>query len=655
MADVKINIEASVNGAKAAIDGIDKSLEAVGKTAQETAGGFKVAGLSLTDMKSGFDMVLGVAGPIIGKLKETIDAASDLNETVSKSKVVFGDMAGAVEEMGNSAAAAMGMSKNEAIAAAATYGNLFVSMGMASDKSAEMSTNLVKLAGDLASFNNIPVGEALEKLRAGLVGESEPLKSLGININEVALKQEALILGLGDGKTALDASAKAQAAYSLMLKQSATAQGDFARTADGVANQQRILEATQKNLAASIGEGLLPAYKDLLSVGNQLLKWADLMVNWSKKTQVGLEDIAREAGKTSQTVDEYNKVVQDYIKNAGLQVEADGRVYKIIAYGNSYRKEYISDLEKLKSSAFAAVPSFLDLTSSIRSMRQSTVDTVPSLADLALALQNEEGAWTDTSGAMERYTRQAEAAKLASERYTVALSGGAGIRKATEDYKKSVEELNREIMQTRLTLDALVKLPYKSPQQLQDIEELKAKLGEQQQAVKDLETTHMEATQNMIYNMLLQKAASDGLTATEYENMMKIGTAFGIVDEKSAAWALALNSLDLSDANLKLSDVLGLLNGIANAPSLKEIFIKTYYESYYNDEAGRYVESHGNLGNGNPNPDGGVNNTPGGTLPGTPGPGPIIGGKQSDNFMGGSMNDRNLVRALRDAILQARL
>lgn len=300
---------------------------------------FRVAGLSLTDLKSGFDMALGAVGPVVQALKQTIDAASDMNETVSKSQVVFGEMAGAVEAMGNSAAKAMGMSKNEAIGAAATYGNLFVSMGIGSKASADMSMSLVKLAGDFASFNNIPVAEALDKIRAGLVGESEPLKSLGVNLNEATLKAEAMALGLSDGKGVLDSAAKAQAAYSIMLKQSTTAQGDFARTAEGAANQQKILEAQTKDLTASIGKGLLPAYIELLKVGNSIISNFGIMIT----AQTDLDNIVKLHSKNvaleADTYARYRSEMKRATEAAGMHISATGEVTRTVIEANGAVRE----------------------------------------------------------------------------------------------------------------------------------------------------------------------------------------------------------------------------------------------------------------------------------------------------------------------------
>ncbi|HXJ67012.1 MAG TPA: hypothetical protein VNN79_24925, partial [Actinomycetota bacterium] len=95
---------------------------------------------------------VAIAGTAL--LASSIKSASDLGETVSKVGVVFKANAARVLAFGKTSASALGLSQNAALSAAATYGNLFVSMGLTADKSADMSLALVKLASDLASFNN---------------------------------------------------------------------------------------------------------------------------------------------------------------------------------------------------------------------------------------------------------------------------------------------------------------------------------------------------------------------------------------------------------------------------------------------------------------------------------------------------------------------
>lgn len=199
--------------------------------------------------------------------KVSIDAASDLAESQSKVEVVFGDSAEAVKKWADTSATAFGQSKQQALEAAGTYGNLFQAFGIQAKPAQEMSQSLVELAADLASFNNTSVPEALQALQSGVSGETEPLKRYGIAINDVRLKQEAMALGLiKSTKDALSPAAKAQASYSLIMKDTALAQGDFARTSDGLANKQRILAAKFDNLKATIGTALMPVMLGLVTV-----------------------------------------------------------------------------------------------------------------------------------------------------------------------------------------------------------------------------------------------------------------------------------------------------------------------------------------------------------------------------------------------------
>lgn len=207
---------------------------------------------------------VAVAAAFAGK---AIKAASDLNETLAKTSVVFGENADEVKAWAKTSSQSFGLSENAAASAAATYGNLFVSLGIASDESTEMSKRLVELAGDLASFNNVDPTEALDALRSGLVGETEPLKRFGVNMNEATLKAQAMKMGLIDTtKQALDPATKAAAAYALILEQTKTAQGDFARTSDGMANQMRILNAEWENAQAGLGQALLPVATEAVGV-----------------------------------------------------------------------------------------------------------------------------------------------------------------------------------------------------------------------------------------------------------------------------------------------------------------------------------------------------------------------------------------------------
>lgn len=189
------------------------------------------------------------------KLTQT---ASNLQESMSKVDAVFGESSKAIQDFAKTTATSLGITRQQALEAAGTFGNLIQAFGLTRPEAAGMSEDLVKLAADLASFNNVPIEDVFTALRSGLSGETEPLKRFGVAINDTRLKQEALNMGLYDGKGALDITAKTQAAYALILKDTSLAQGDVARTSDGFANQMRFLRAALSDAAAELGLILLP-------------------------------------------------------------------------------------------------------------------------------------------------------------------------------------------------------------------------------------------------------------------------------------------------------------------------------------------------------------------------------------------------------------
>lgn len=244
----------------------------------------------------GAAMTVGLTLPILAIGKAAISAASDLEETRNKVGVVFGDMSADVLKWGDDAAKSFGMSKQQALEAAGTFGNLFTSMGLGQEKSADMSRGLVELAADLASFNNLDPSVVLEKLRSGLVGEVEPLRTLGINLTMTAVKAKAMEMGLADANGEVSQAALLQARYALILEQTKNAQGDFARTSDGLANSTRILKAEWKDALATLGENLLPIALDVTKALIKLLEIFNNMPPFVQKAILVLMGLIALAG-----------------------------------------------------------------------------------------------------------------------------------------------------------------------------------------------------------------------------------------------------------------------------------------------------------------------------------------------------------------------
>ena len=252
-----------------------KDIEKQGKAIGNTFGGITKS-ISESMMTTGRSLTRNVTLPLAAvgaAIFKTTQAASALAEAQSKVTAVFGDQAKEVLAWGKTTSTSLGISSRAALGAAGTYGNLFQAFGLGRKESQKMSMSLVELAADMASFNDVPIDDALNALRSGLSGETEPLKRFGVALNDVRLKEEALRLGIvSTTKGTLPIAAKAQAAYSLILKDTALQQGDVARTSGGLAAQQKFLAAQMEDTTASIGAVFTPVLINLIGiVRNQVL------------------------------------------------------------------------------------------------------------------------------------------------------------------------------------------------------------------------------------------------------------------------------------------------------------------------------------------------------------------------------------------------
>jgi len=204
--------------------------------------------------------------------KAAVDAAADMGETLSKAGVLFGDATDQVVEFAEGAATSLGQSKQAALDASATFATFGKAAGLTGTELATFSTELTALASDIGSFQNAAPGEVVEALGAALRGEAEPMRRFGVLLDDATMRQKALEMGIIDTvKNALTPQQKILAAQALIFEQTADAQGDFARTSDSLANQQRILSAEMENVRAELGQALLPVMKQLAGIALDLL------------------------------------------------------------------------------------------------------------------------------------------------------------------------------------------------------------------------------------------------------------------------------------------------------------------------------------------------------------------------------------------------
>lgn len=271
------NFERAMNRTTRAAGNAQKSIGAMSRGALSASVSFRGMGRSIAFASGAF---LGGAG-FVAAVKSSVAAASNLAEQTSKTDVVFGRSADTVKAWSKTTSAAMGLAQDQALETASSFGALLRPLGLTGAEAAKQSTRLTKLGADLASFYNTSVSDALQAIRSGLVGESEPLRRYGVLLSEARVQAEALAQTGKTTAASLTQQEKVLARQALIFRDSAQAQGDFQRTSGGLANQQRILSANIRELQIGIGNALIPT---VLEVTTKMNDWLSKSENQKRVT-----------------------------------------------------------------------------------------------------------------------------------------------------------------------------------------------------------------------------------------------------------------------------------------------------------------------------------------------------------------------------------
>lgn len=223
----------------------------------------------------GFAVGRSINNVIVGGIRtglRSVNLASDLNETTSAIGQVFGPASAGILAFSKTADKALGQTRQEVLLGAQSFGVFGKAAGLEGPKLVGFSTSLVQMAGDLASFYNTTPSDAITAITAGLRGESEPLRQYGVLLDDATLRQKALELGIvSTTKHALTPQQRVLAAQAVIMQQTGIAQGDFARTSSGLANQQRILQASLADVQTQLGTYLLPSFGQLVGYADSTL------------------------------------------------------------------------------------------------------------------------------------------------------------------------------------------------------------------------------------------------------------------------------------------------------------------------------------------------------------------------------------------------
>lgn len=252
-------------------------------------------------------------GGLIEGIKSTVEAAEGLERQMNRTEAVFKDSAPTVEAWSKTTASAMGMSQQDSLKAADSFGQLFTTFGVGTPKAAGMSQQMVQLAADMASFSGKDPAAAVNALTKGLAGSFRPLRQFGVFLTQNEVRQEAATLGLTKGAVAADAAKQAYkdaaANASAADKEQTVAHRNLSSAQTELASSQRAVTTTSDALtraqeAAQAASSALAGAQDREANAADSLTSAERTLADAKKAskdaEVALTDARKQAAEEIQ-------------------------------------------------------------------------------------------------------------------------------------------------------------------------------------------------------------------------------------------------------------------------------------------------------------------------------------------------------------------
>ncbi len=586
MADIKIKVDADTGDAVSGLKKVDDALEDVTTTAKSGSEGFKTFGLSLTDLKSGLDLT----GQALGYLQAAYDAT---------------------------------------VGATLAYAEQVRDLGRVTGAGAEDTSRLIQTADDLkVSYETLQqAAKALAKDGIALTTE-ELAKASDEYLSIEGAGARAEFATTKFGRAGLELTKILETGGAALRDMAAAQEGGLILTEDQV-EAARELEKAQDELgdrfaavATIIGNTFIPAINSALTAVNNLASNTDTLLNWASKIDPILKQHSKELFDAGKGWDEYAaemfraKMVSDQSMKGQAELRAqiraaNGDLNKLMGTWGFYTRETYgaANAEREHAKALAAAQTIYD--GQVRMLKEN----VNGYDDL------NERLGTSASKLGELQTQYANAEKAAVASLSSQLTLGMSLKKSSDDYQKSWAAIVKEIDGTEQAINRLNLLSYLTPEQQAEMDGLKANLEKQKSALKELESQHETTTKNMIFNMLSQKLASDGLTKSEVDNLIKVALHWGLLDQKSADTAAALNGIDLSGAHGELTSIDDVLASILGKPSSKSFTVTTRMVTIKETRSQQPIE-------------------PEAPIPGEPGWGTGGTGRAQSERMGGAQSER---------------
>ncbi len=176
----------------------------------------------------------------------------------------------------------------------------------------------------------------------------------------------------------------------------------------------------------------------------------------------------------------------------------------------------------------------------------------------------------EAAAAQERMKKEAEALRLEEERLNQAMSDLATfvagpLREENESYLEQQGELTKKADELKGKIEELEKKKYLTKAQKEELAGLKEEMGILSGQFTANAEAHEDRTKRILFDLLTERAALNGLTADELSTLTTIAVQWGLMDKTTADTVKKMDKAFTDLANgAGINDTVGKINSIKN-------------------------------------------------------------------------------------------
>ena len=270
-----------------------------GKTVEEYGNKIQTLGTKIDDV--GNKLTTRLTLPLAALGIAGIQSAAKQEAAIQQVELIYGDAVDEIKNFAENTAISFNMSTQDAYKYSQIYGNLIQSITDEEEENALYTQQLLKASSVIASATGRTMEDVMDRIRSGLLGNTEAIEDLGVNVNVSLLESTDAFKKFAGDKSwnQLDFQTQQQIRLFGILEQTTKKYGDEVN--QNTASDIQRLTAKFKNLTSNLSKKLLPI--------------ADKLIDKAEKFLDKLEDLDDEQ--------------LENIVNIGLMVAAAGPLVKI--------------------------------------------------------------------------------------------------------------------------------------------------------------------------------------------------------------------------------------------------------------------------------------------------------------------------------------